>query len=651
MSFGSLMFLEKSPERLTRRTRIERWLLLALRCLALLAFAFLFGRPYLPALSLPSEAETNLRALVIVDSSASMRREDLWGQAVKLAEETIRSYDAGASVGVGFFDESLEIVGDDPAWKGLSPAARVGELQKAMAARGEDLLPGWKRTDLGRSLVQSMDWLSDDGEDDGSGRRELVVISDFQEGSDRTELNQIAWPENVAVRCLGVEPGDEANLSLSLAAQKTENSLEAQNSWRVRVSSSGLSAPDRFRLEWENHPETATEAYLAPGSSRVVSSPSLPAGERKGVLLLSGDAHDFDNRIYVAVEDPRRLPILFLSAKPEREKAGSALFYLDRALQDTPALAPVLEVGTLPASTVDLTSHEVVVLEGVWGDEIAGRLHEFSTKGGLVVALPSADTRGESLGALVGEPENWKLKESEKGDYAMLASLDFEHPVLAPFARANVRDFTKIRFWKHRSLDLGDQADSSLSIIARFDGGDPAIVEKKVGEGSVMVFLSGWEPSESQLALSSKFVPILYSILENAGYTTRTAPTAYVGEKISESSSPGESLPAKPGFYESVRADATSSTRSVNLHPSEGRTEAFDPDSVLSEFGVSLLNPRESGAANVEGDQDSRKKFESAEKERRQKLWKWLVICVLVILIAETWLAGRGRTPRVEMVR
>ncbi|HQZ27526.1 MAG TPA: BatA domain-containing protein, partial [Verrucomicrobiales bacterium] len=47
LEFSSLMFLEKSPERMTRRTRLERWLLLALRCLALLLLAFAFGRPFL----------------------------------------------------------------------------------------------------------------------------------------------------------------------------------------------------------------------------------------------------------------------------------------------------------------------------------------------------------------------------------------------------------------------------------------------------------------------------------------------------------------------------------------------------------------------------------------------------------------------------
>ena len=39
--FSSLMFLEKSPEVLTKRNRLERLLLLTLRCLALLLLALM----------------------------------------------------------------------------------------------------------------------------------------------------------------------------------------------------------------------------------------------------------------------------------------------------------------------------------------------------------------------------------------------------------------------------------------------------------------------------------------------------------------------------------------------------------------------------------------------------------------------------------
>jgi hypothetical protein len=46
VTFSSLMFLKPSPPKLTRKSRIEHWLLLLLRCLVLLLMALAFSRPY-----------------------------------------------------------------------------------------------------------------------------------------------------------------------------------------------------------------------------------------------------------------------------------------------------------------------------------------------------------------------------------------------------------------------------------------------------------------------------------------------------------------------------------------------------------------------------------------------------------------------------
>jgi anti-sigma-K factor RskA len=34
-------------------------------------------------------------------------------------------------------------------------------------------------------------------------------------------------------------------------------------------------------------------------------------------------------------------------------------------------------------------------------------------------------------------------------------------------------------------------------------------------------------------------------------------------------------------------------------------------------------------------------RLQSAELERRQKLWRWLILATLAVVLVETWLAGR----------
>ncbi|HEX5445854.1 MAG TPA: BatA domain-containing protein, partial [Pirellulales bacterium] len=46
-AFSSLMFLSPSPPRLTRRSRVDHWLLLLLRLAAIALLALAFARPFL----------------------------------------------------------------------------------------------------------------------------------------------------------------------------------------------------------------------------------------------------------------------------------------------------------------------------------------------------------------------------------------------------------------------------------------------------------------------------------------------------------------------------------------------------------------------------------------------------------------------------
>src|SRR5690242_13263401 len=89
--FSSLMFLFQTPPRLTRRSRLEHLLLLVLRCLVLCLLAVGFARPFIKkAVSAPAASEAR-RLLLLVDSSASMRRSDLWADARDKALSYIRA--------------------------------------------------------------------------------------------------------------------------------------------------------------------------------------------------------------------------------------------------------------------------------------------------------------------------------------------------------------------------------------------------------------------------------------------------------------------------------------------------------------------------------------------------------------------------------
>src|SRR6187549_3818967 len=80
--FSSLMFLSPTPPRLTRRSRLDQVLLLLLRLAALALLAFAFARPFFRENSILAITDLQQRRVaILLDTSASMRRGDLWKQA------------------------------------------------------------------------------------------------------------------------------------------------------------------------------------------------------------------------------------------------------------------------------------------------------------------------------------------------------------------------------------------------------------------------------------------------------------------------------------------------------------------------------------------------------------------------------------------
>src|SRR5580700_7837406 len=105
--FSSLMFLAPTPPRLTRRSRLDNILLLLLRASALALLALAFARPFLrEPVSLNFGDVERRRVLVLVDTSASLRRSDLWPRAKALAEAAVADARPGDQLAVFAFDST-----------------------------------------------------------------------------------------------------------------------------------------------------------------------------------------------------------------------------------------------------------------------------------------------------------------------------------------------------------------------------------------------------------------------------------------------------------------------------------------------------------------------------------------------------------------
>ena len=89
--FSTLMFLEPSPPRITKRSRLENIWLLLLRCLVIALLALAFARPFLQRVMPSQPPGPGQRIVILADTSASMRRETLWADARAKIEARLRA--------------------------------------------------------------------------------------------------------------------------------------------------------------------------------------------------------------------------------------------------------------------------------------------------------------------------------------------------------------------------------------------------------------------------------------------------------------------------------------------------------------------------------------------------------------------------------
>ena len=86
--------------------------------------------------------------------------------------------------------------------------------------------------------------------------------------------------------------------------------------------------------------------------------------------------------------------------------------------------------------------------------------------------------------------------------------MDYGHAIFEPFRAPRSGDFSTARFYSYRALTAAKDA----SVLARFDTGEPALVERAAGRGRVIVFASTLDLNWNDLALKPMFLPFVHQL-------------------------------------------------------------------------------------------------------------------------------------------
>jgi hypothetical protein len=666
--FSTLMFLEASPPRVTSRSKIEHWLLLLLRATALILLALAFSRPFLrQSEDMVVEVESKRRA-ILVDVSASMRRDKLWTQACEKVDAILKDVKPDDSVGLFVFDQELLPLLSFEEWAGLQAGHQTAVAQERL----KEVTPGWMGTNLGAVLPEAVTAALDEaGEKTATRETEIVVITDLQQGSRVEGLQTFEWPEAITVDIQLVEATTTGNASVQVVG-----SIDQKIGLRVRVDNVADSPNERFKVEAAsdglrssspqpngNSEATAStasmlqEVHVPPEQNRVVQFKDFSDATKPIVVSLSGDDDTFDNQAWYVRPQTSRVPVLYRGDGASSDP-NELRYYLERAFLPTPARAiDFFAEGDGDAPDETWMTGLSVVAKRLDSEQL--RMSSKAVEDGwtLIVVGSSIELCEQAFKIAGSEPPD--TSEANVEGYAMLSDVDLEHPVFQPFNDVRLADFTKLPIWKHRIID-GDLPENA-KVLASLDGRQSAIVELTHGNGRVLLFTFGWHDADSQFVLWSKFVPLMNSLVDDFAGTSVEPPRAIVGDYFpvhtlagsatgemtvtpptaSERSvtiSPSAStMLTEPGVYQfgwTDRDGPRTASIAANLDPLESRTNSMGLDEIRA-LGVPLPDIVETRLTS-----DEKRQLLARELESRQRFWQWVILVGIVLLLIETWLAG-----------
>ena len=655
VEFPSLMFLRKIPYHSFRRQRIRNWFLLLLRCAAIALLVAAFARPFFRVSSVAAVMLGAREVVVLLDRSYSMGYGDRWSRAQDAAAEVINELGPEDRATVIFFDSGAEV--------GPRSTTERASLARLIA----DAEPGAGTTRFGPALELAEGIF----QDSDLPRLEAVLISDFQR-SGVESAEGVRFPDGTVLTPVSVtdETADTTeNVSVAgVTFEREYFSGRERLSVLARVTNRGNNPVTRLNvtLEFADREVETFSADLPPNGSTTVSFSPVTLGNAavNGAVRIDGDRLSTDDTFYFVASPGQVVNVLIVG----NERAASAgALYLSRALGigSSPAFDVVTHsINDFNASS--LNGRQVVVLNDTrppTGQTMAELERFVAEGGGLLVAAgersvwsPEATTLlPGTLGSPIDRP----------GHGGSLAYVDYSHPVFELFGGPRSGDVTSARFFRYRPIEVVDSA----TVLARFDDGLPALVERSVGDGRVVFWASTLDNFWNDLALKPVYLPFVHRL---AGYlATYTVPPPWlpVGQvlnlaeqrsllakasltdvdlvaispsgtriSVSQSERAGFLTLTEQGFYEIRNATTTEDsalTLAANVDLSESDLSTIDPDELAS----SVMG-RTTGGREEAGNRPVRE-FTNEVRERRQGVWWYLLILAFGLFVAETAVSNR----------
>ncbi len=641
MLFGTLRFLKNTSKKLILFQQIQQWLLLLLRAAVISLLVFAFARPLFDsAIAGLVDAEPE-SAVILLDVSMSMR----YGERNVLARTAARDLLAGMSAG-----DEVGIV----AFGGSAVSVRELSTDLDGARAFLDALPepGFEVTRFMPALRLANDLL----ESARHESRTIHLVSDYQ-ASGMGE-DDSGWVMSPGVHLNPVDVGDGPSRNLLLTDVRSPDQLiENQSEYEIlaRVRSTGSVHVDQaeVRLLLDGVETARMPVNLTDLSEEVVRLPAVfdTAGTHRGEIRVGTDDFDIDNSYFFTVDVMAKIRVLLVNGEPSVNWYEDEAHWLALAIGSNAESPFVLSRSTpRELDAAQLAQHDVVVLLNAGSDlssTQANALNDFVRDGGSLLMAPGDRVNAGPFNQLFADISPAALDQPVRlggGDYLLIADMDRRHPVLLPLGS----DWA-VRFEGYWAATAAPDAD----VLMQFDNGSPALLERAVGQGRVLLFASSLDTEWNNLPLQGLYLPFAHESLRYLAQATEKERAYRIGDVIDLASAVAEDAtltvtdaagavsqllpgnrtltPVTNGFV-SIDDGANVQFYAVNPDPEESSLERIAPSTLQDSVTNAETEPVQS--------EQVRTAQLVAEIEGPQRVWWWLMLLVMLMLLAETRVAN-----------
>jgi hypothetical protein len=644
VEFPSLMFVRRIPQRTIRRRRLQNWLLFALRTLTFLLLVFAFVRPYFGSGQAGGAAGQRAN-VILIDTSYSLRYGNRFDQAKQRAGAIVNEMRGEDRAAIVSFGQGYEVQNKF--------ATDTGQLQAAISALKLDSTS----TDYAQALRGAAAMFKDTPAAD----KRIVLISDFQaSGRSETEAS-FRLPGDIKLNTIDLGDQNSPNLAITdVGLQPLIYQSKYTEKLTARIANFSDEEKSGVRVEFQLNDHTVEKREIKIGARDAATVEftgfNLNEGANRGVIVIDGDNFPFDNRFSFTLRRVEQMKVLVLETAT---RGRSESFYLRNAMTTGENLPFDLEIKSSGSvNPAEISAYRVVIInDAPVNQALAQQLVKLVEAGGGLIIAAGPHTEAAAFNRTFQNIAPARLEEPVllRGDYVAMSEIKIDHPVFEVFRRSG--RLATARFVGFNRATPREGA----GVIARYENGNPAIIESTHGKGKVLLFTSTLDANWNDLPLTPIYLPLVRRMARHLGESEERAwhrigetfiaapakdgaPPAIdspAGERITDrrQTETGELLvnAREPGFYR-LRYSGNSDFVAVNLDTRESDLSRLN----VNEFVTAMTGADPNSAtAAAAGD-----KLSNEEIESRQRLWWTLLIVALLLFITEAVLARRMKTAR-----